>query len=585
MLKGVIGDPLGTVNPDIAQFSRSTGSGKCLQMAKRWLEKCLTSHASCGQWSGQSLPTRLLDVGDSTGSDTIRLALADEVPDGSPYLTLSYCWGKTKPVVLKNALVATFRKAITIPALPKTIQDAIDITRKLGYQFLWVDSLCIIQDSHDDWEQEAKKMDRVYLDSTLTIAATASASNEGGCFRDREPLSYLPCRISGTQQNGLYVCRSRFSRTVHKIQERFIDTAPLNTRAWVLQERILSRRILHFTDNTLYWDCSVLQATDSCPDGYRVSNNILQPNRNLRWRLRNLMGPDPKTERGSFYLDKTLNLVRRAFPSFETPAMWDTERTFYHDWQTIVRMYSSCHLTVRSDKKVALGGIVQWLQRGRSFQYAEGFWYRNTLAPQQLLWASDATEPLARPEFRGAPSWSWLSVDGPIKFAIATPTESDIRDQLFEWSSEWIARSTVSILDNTEPGSTTIHNNTRALCLDAKLLRINLATWRHFRADCKFAPSHTSPVFAAFLVERVSAYAQLLVGDTNTRPSCTKGFAGLILVRSENDDTFTRVGMFKFDPLEMWAHKTSTLEAREFRVMADLERVVDSLEVSAVHIV
>lgn len=400
-LNYVAGDPLGTVNPDIAQLSQYTGSDECFQLAKGWLEKCLASHASCSQWSGQSLPTRLLDVGDSVACERIRLVLAEEVPGGSSYLTLSYCWGKTKPLVLTTALLATFRTSITISALPRTIQDAVDITRRLGYRFLWIDSLCIIQDSVDDWERQAKRMDTVYLGSTVTIAATASASHEGGCNTKREPLTYLPCRVSGTAHSGIYVCRSLLSRKVIAIQEQFIEKAPLNTRAWVLQERILSRRLLHFTENTLYWDCSAPQATDSCPEGQRVSNTRLL-GLNVRWRLRNHMGPDPKTERGVASYDKILDRLKRAFPSFETPSMWDTERKFHGDWQTVVRLYSSCSLTVSSDKTVALGGIVQWLKRGRGLQYADGFWYRNTLAPQQLLWASDAAKPLVRPQFRGA---------------------------------------------------------------------------------------------------------------------------------------------------------------------------------------
>lgn len=320
------GDILNAIGPDSAQLSLFTGSDDCIGLAKGWLNNCLASHAACGEWDTEALPTRLLDVGATTTPGSVRLVLEDEIPAKAPYFALRYCWGRAKPVVLTAHSLSTFRTSIAISTLPKTIQEAIDITRRLGYRFLWVDSLCIIQDSPDDWKREAAKMDQLYFYSTLTIAATASASNDGGCYRTRNTLSYLPCRISGTEHNGFYITHSQYSRTVAAIQQDHIQSAPLNTRAWVLQERILSRRILHFTENTLFWDCSALQAVDSCPSGQRVAN----PNQldlNLRWKLRSLLQPRKEPEATGKAYETLLSQVSKMLARY-APASRGWESTF-----------------------------------------------------------------------------------------------------------------------------------------------------------------------------------------------------------------------------------------------------------------
>lgn len=588
-----LGDILSTANPNPAQLSPSTGSDVCLTLAKCWLNECLASHTMCGGWDTQTLPTRLLDVGDAAAPDGLRLVLGEELGAKTPYLTLSYCWGRTKPVVLMNALLPAFRASITTLTLPKTIQEAVDITRRLGYRFLWVDSLCIIQDSKEDWKREAARMDQVYFYSTLTIAATVSASNEGGCYRRRNPLSYLPCRISGTENNGVFISHSHYARTVAAVQRDAIQKAPLNTRAWVLQERILSRRILHFTGTTLFWDCAALQAFDSCPDGKRVANSN-QLDLNLRWKLRSLLRPPREPRPAGTAYEKLLGRLSRVLAKHD-PASKEWERTFQNDWHTVVGMYSNCDLTVSTDKKLALAGIVGWVQRGRDLKYVEGFWFRSSLVPQQLLWASDRTgEPRARPAFRGAPSWSWLSVDGAIVFPLRIPSERDPRREPGA-TSNWESCCTIvgpsGATDNITESSEHIDEAAPTIRLRAKLLAIETSSLHQyaFQPDCADSASMPATAFAVFLVERASVYARLLIGSNSSEQTTTgrldsKGVAGLILVRHGEDNRYMRVGMFQLEPSRPTMSNLSTQDEQARQILFGLTRIADKLPFSEIEI-
>lgn len=409
---GTPGDRLGINNPSEAQASLSTASDQNIQLALQWLSNCMKSHLKCKPYDGYPLPTRLLDVNPSASAEKIRLVLSKDLPANTRYITLSYCWGRGKPVVLEQRTLASFQREIDPSSLPKTIADAADITRRLGYKYLWVDSLCIIQDSKQDWAAEAARMGDIYFHSTLTIAATASASNHGGCYKTRDPLSYLPCRLDGKPSGGLYATRNGQQRDIISVQRRFVQDAPLNQRAWVVQERLLSQRILHFTANGLFWECSALEAYDSCPEGRSVRESRFV-HENIRFHLRGLLRP-PVARAESSTSGFFARAWQKALVSAATVSPRGWEETFHEDWQRLVSLYTRSQMTVVTDKKPALAGIVSQIEKARrELTFAEGMWYRDALQTHQLLWAVKG-EVRERPAYRGAPSWSWLSVDGEI---------------------------------------------------------------------------------------------------------------------------------------------------------------------------
>lgn len=154
------------------RWSRSTGSDEAFLLIQKWLDSCTSTHKKCGMSISAMKPTRLLDV-EAVGTEDIRM-VPGESTKNEPYATLSYCWGPIKPIMLERQNYEEFTSRIMRNRLPKTMQDAITVCRKLSIRYLWIDALCIIQGSDGDFETEAPRMEPVYTGSLFTIAAADS---------------------------------------------------------------------------------------------------------------------------------------------------------------------------------------------------------------------------------------------------------------------------------------------------------------------------------------------------------------------------------------------------------------------------
>lgn len=176
----------------------STGSDSNIALASKWLNDCSAKHSIChsfGEGQGPWYPTRLLDVGKHVEESDVRLVISDTDSPTGPYLTLSHCWGSALVSKLEMRDLEKSKAGISASALPKTFRDAVYVTKKLGVQYLWIDALCIIQDSVEDWRQETATMGKVYKNALCNIAATGASDSSIGCFWDRNPLLAQPCKI------------------------------------------------------------------------------------------------------------------------------------------------------------------------------------------------------------------------------------------------------------------------------------------------------------------------------------------------------------------------------------------------------
>jgi hypothetical protein len=173
--------------------------------------------------------------------------------------------------------------------------NAMEVTFGLGFPYLWVDSLCIIQDSSEDQEKEIQLMGKIYQHSICTIAATAAKNCTEGFLGPKNPLKSNPCRISGTDTRGIFIREESTLATPAEVRKRQIDGAPLNQRGWVVQERLLSPRTVHFgLDGIVFWECNTREAYDGRPDGIVAERNTLHVRNAVRMLLRR-----PRNEHGN----------------------------------------------------------------------------------------------------------------------------------------------------------------------------------------------------------------------------------------------------------------------------------------------
>lgn len=332
-----------------------------MHLVQRWTRNCLESHPDCNLDRPRGYPSRLLSV----DGDPIRLVITSQWTDRPLYATLSHCWGIAKFETLETTNFHELQRGVPNRLLSKTFDDAIQIARAVGLKYLWIDSLCIIQNSSTDWETEASMMATVYGGSSLNIAASSARDGSEGCFL--QPLNHaggFTARVCTKGRKEIL----EFS-TGAAYYENFFESH-LATRAWTVQEKVLSPRTLHCGHRGLFWECRIQVASEYFPYGFSETNSFLRGTI-LRWYSRNL----------------------------------DTY------WTRLRRWYSGCDLTNPGDKLVALSGVARLIQDQTGHQYFAGLWRQDL--EQELCWS--AIHPRQRPQYR-APSWSWAAVDGEVDF-------------------------------------------------------------------------------------------------------------------------------------------------------------------------
>ncbi|KAK7981553.1 hypothetical protein PG988_003791 [Apiospora saccharicola] len=221
--------------------------------AKAWLRECQENHPECrARGEHPRLPTRILDVGSMSDSQWIRLRIPVEDQRGE-YLALSYCWGGEQPFTTTTQTLETMKDGFPASELPPTLRDAVQVTRNLGIRFLWIDALCIVQNSPEDKGREIARMGQIYKNATATIMAAAAESASEG-FLSSNPYKITSCEVSLTVPDG-----TSGRVTICPIERLEFGWMPLSKRAWSFQEHFLSSRHLVYTDKELVWQCRSLK--------------------------------------------------------------------------------------------------------------------------------------------------------------------------------------------------------------------------------------------------------------------------------------------------------------------------------------
>ncbi|QMW37719.1 hypothetical protein G4B11_000955 [Aspergillus flavus] len=325
------------------------------------LSDCITTHEHCDARNPVSLPSRLLEVSDQ--NHTCRLVEPAKDQLGT-YMTLSYCWGNGNPLKLTRGLYNSFQNGISWIDLPQLFRDAIRITNRLGVSYLWIDSLCIVQDDRKDWEIESEKMASIYQNAHITIVAASAPDPEAPILGARGQQmekaefefteedgskSYLFSRCISDEPfwglRGLSVIR------VKNLQSRDWSQTIYN-RGWTFQEDLLSRRTIHYLPNRVVWECWMSHCDER------------------------QLPRDPNHRKKRYKMPK---------PSQES-------------WPELVTAYTVRNLTHTSDTLPAMSGIAYMVSEGTCDEYLAG------------LWRSSFVVHLACPckEYI-APTWSWAS--------------------------------------------------------------------------------------------------------------------------------------------------------------------------------
>lgn len=310
-------------------------------------------------------PTRLVCVSSEDSNDPPRLVAGQECLTKGGYLILSYCWGMTPkdaPWQLTTTTMQQFATEIPLTILPQTLHDAIILTRNLRERYIWIDSMCILQDSTEDWQREASRMASIYGSATMTLMA-ASSSVYGGMTDRRNPLRNSAASLDlqdGSSKSTVYILPNGQPRNAPL-------PPPTDSRGWCYQENLLSSRLVKMTQKSVLWQC--------------VGD-----------------GSSPNTRaQGLEQLSK------------HPPYRW------YTLWYRLIEHYSNKSLTYPKDRLIAFYGIAC---DKAGPEYLAGFLKTDPWA--SLLWCRDENQIQRRPGRRYedyvAPTWSWASIDTPVLF-------------------------------------------------------------------------------------------------------------------------------------------------------------------------
>jgi hypothetical protein len=387
-------------------IARYPGSRTNLERISSWLQDC-QEHHRCKPISG-AMPARVIEVTGTSNAISLRLCQSEKLGH-APYAALSYCWGGEQPMKCLSANIVAYQTAIPFEEQPATIQDAAKVCLGIGLRYLWIDALCIIQDDPNDKSVEISKMPSIYGGATITIVAARSSSSTDGFLGERFPgprdAATIPYRCIDGELGSI---------TLTKLGGDSEDVEPVDERGWTLQERLLSSRIIEFGSRQTRWICSETRYSGFCREGFTDG-----------WR-RDVNYTNKRKAEG---LD--LDMLRTAkltidFYGRPRPSQRSEYLEAMAHWEAICTTFTERTLTLSSDRAVAISGIAQIFAQFSSDQYLAGLW--KSCFHSGLLWKIEhshiSPRDFPRPSAYQGPSWSWLSVNGPVRFGqIRRPSE------------------------------------------------------------------------------------------------------------------------------------------------------------------
>lgn len=373
------------------------------QTVRTWLRACSREHAQCTAPKQPSVyPTRLLELRKSS----VRLVLTKQKAPRGPYAALSYCWGPPPHTFMRltASTMEPLRAGVLDVQLPAAFQEAIKFTKSIGVRYLWIDSLCIIQEgpgSTEDWLYESTRMQDVYSNCLICLALYRSASPHESVFVAPPPDVLSPFIV---KTDGVFDGDASSDHTSVVVPRHYFRNTllhqPLGRRAWALQERLLSPRVVSFSVGEISWTCKELfHASETFPDGLAHLSAPMEGVLDIPW----------------------------------IPHTSETEtRDLVVTWFRIVTEYTSRQLTYpESDKMIAISAIAARMGQAMNDDYVEGhflktmarslYWSHSNCFIWGATWETTTRTKFSETDerqliFHRPPTWSWASADKLVFF-------------------------------------------------------------------------------------------------------------------------------------------------------------------------
>lgn len=506
-----------------------------ITLIDRWLADCELNHAGCKKGRrGNFLPTRLICVRPGGIHIVETHDLTTEEKTSIAHIALSHCWGPETVVPYKTTS-SNLQERISemaIETLPNNIRDAITVTQALRTEYLWIDSICIVQDLPQDLETEMLVMLEVYSNSYVTISATgASGVHEGFLERTKKsgPTLTIPRRDASQQSyssNELTLFTKSEGSYLHDIWGTQVGDSPWNARAWTLQESLVAPRILHIAKEQLFFECSEMD----CFEG----GNISRP---------------ANTDRSNYYavdqVYRSVNFLRQqAFLNY-TNSDIDSDKIaqIYKDYYSVVRKYSGRKLTFMCDKAAAFSSIIVAVARITGTSARHGLLLNDIR--RGLLWSGKGKK-----HAETWPTWSWLSNNGSVSFpsdCVSSPADEVAMMRLLVQDAPSRSAKIEGLLQ--KDGSTsdkqlrlygfliqaTIEKSKKYVEV---LIMVDGAAVGDVELDDE---SEYTPGMNVYLLSFGESEGEKRGGDELNHKKCA--FRGLMLLRHD-EETFKRIGIF-----------------------------------------
>ncbi|THU98794.1 HET-domain-containing protein [Dendrothele bispora CBS 962.96] len=525
-----LGDPCSTSIVAREKVLKMDSSSTC-NLALKCIQDCINCHDKCPKPHDSILPTRVIDCSDPNKPNL----LTTHGVHGA-YLALSYVWGEKQPHKTTEININQYTQEIKLDYLPRTIRDAIWVTKSCGQRYLWVDSLCIIQDSRQDKIAEIARIPQIFRDAYFTIIASKSSKVSDGFLQDCPDTAasdpHLPTRILCEDGSTVGIMSIDWSPSWKEDYDSI--KLPVNTRAWCLEERLLSVRALVYASDTLYFQCQTIIV--GIGDAAR--------------QVKKAERAFPREAHSSIYILPDTNST-------------SDQRGKVDHWREIVRDYTRRVVTKPEDKLTALAGVAyQFSQlwnshKGVSSGISQGYvagWWRDTLE-FDLLWHRNLDTHVFTPRQKdliphllprpggGAPSWSWASVNGCVSVA----ESHSIR--IFELCDcQVVLESPLLPFGRVVEAKSILEGRLIEANWETGATKLQLESWTRFARGRPIPVSFDAwPDSSDTISEHVWIIPMYYDGPEQTSPLATMN--GLIL-QSSSEQEYHRVGYFR-GPIEI----------------------------------